>query len=148
MDTPPRAPETIITQNEEETAMAAARFAKILKGREVVLLDGAVGTGKSVFARALIRALTHPAMEVPSPTFSLVQIYETARGPLWHFDLYRLKSPDDLYELGWEEAYDQAILVIEWPERMDQRLTPRAIRFTFRHGANPNERSITHAHPA
>lgn len=81
--------------------------------------------GKSVFARALIRELTvQPDLEVPSPTFTLVQTYDTIKGPLWHFDLYRIKAPEDVYELGWEDALSEGIVLVEWPSRLNSTLAP------------------------
>ena len=109
----------ITAKNQEETQRAAQNFAENLQAGNVVLLSGTLGAGKSVFARALIRTLTgDETMEVPSPTFTLVQTYETSRGPLWHFDLYRLKDAEEVYELGWEDVLGEAILVVEWPERL------------------------------
>ncbi len=82
-------------------------------------LSGPIGAGKSSLARALIRqAAGDPALEVPSPTFTLVQSYETAIGEIWHVDLYRLSDPAEAVELGLEEAAAQAVLVIEWPDRL------------------------------
>ncbi len=110
---------TLISNSEEETAQHARDFAGTLRPGDVICLYGDLGLGKSVFARALIRHLAEDAdLEVPSPTFTLVQTYDTAAGPLWHFDLYRLKDPEEVYELGWEEALAEAINIIEWPERL------------------------------
>lgn len=117
---------TLISHSEEETAQHARDFADGLRRGDVVCLYGDLGLGKSVFARALIRHLAgDAALEVPSPTFTLVQTYDTSAGPLWHFDLYRLKDPDEVYELGWEEALAEAINIVEWPERLGY-LLPRA----------------------
>ena len=122
-----------ISKSEEETAQIAAKLAPELGPGDIVCLHGNLGMGKSVFARALIRALTeNPEQEVPSPTFTLVQTYESKTGEIWHFDLYRLKDPDEVYELGWEDALSQAISLIEWPERLGYLLPPDRldIRFT------------------
>lgn len=108
-----------ITTSEDETGRLAADLAPTLKPGDILCLHGNLGMGKSVFARALIRALMRdPAQEVPSPTFTLVQTYDSPTGEIWHFDLYRLKEPDEVYELGWEEALGSAISIIEWPERL------------------------------
>ena len=97
-------------------ARAVGRAAHV---RDMVLLSGDLGSGKSVFARALIRDwLQDGDADVPSPTFTLVQPYEAERGPIWHFDLYRLGDPDELWELGIEQAVSEALSVIEWPDRL------------------------------
>lgn len=108
-----------ISGSEEETIRQAQHFALSLSRGDVVCLYGDLGMGKSVFARAVIRALfENPALEVPSPTFTLVQTYDTSKGEVWHFDLYRLKAAEEIYELGWEDAVAGAINIIEWPERL------------------------------
>ena len=121
-------------------------FARILadlaKPRDVILLYGDLGMGKTVFSRAFVQSLTSPDEDVPSPTFTLVQLYDTEKGTIWHFDLYRLKQPDEVYELGFEEALSDGISLIEWPERAE-RLYPRnrlEIRITA--GDTPDERRI------
>lgn len=101
---------------EDETGVAAASLARRAVAGDVFLLQGPLGAGKSVFARAFIRALCGAGIDVPSPTFTLVQTYE-ANVPVWHFDLYRLQDPDEIFEIGWEEARG-GIALIEWPERL------------------------------
>ncbi len=113
------------TYSEADTIAYARAFASCLRGGDSVLLHGDLGMGKSVFSRAVIRALSgDDFLEVPSPTFTLVQTYDVPVGCVWHFDLYRLSDPDEVYELGWEEAITDGILLIEWPERLGG-LTPR-----------------------
>lgn len=107
------------SNSEDETAQHAQNLAPTLRPGDVLCLHGNLGMGKSVFARALIRALTgNPEQDVPSPTFTLVQTYDSPSGEIWHFDLYRLKDPEEVYELGWEDALSGAISIIEWPERL------------------------------
>jgi tRNA threonylcarbamoyladenosine biosynthesis protein TsaE len=107
---------------EADTARLGAAIAAELKRREAVCLSGPLGAGKSSLARGLIRALTGERTEAPSPTFTLVQTYETRSFPLAHFDLYRLGSPDEAFELGLDEALDDGAAVIEWPERLGHHL--------------------------
>ncbi len=85
----------------------------------VVLLHGDLGMGKSVFSRAVIRTLCgDDAMDVPSPTFTLVQQYDAPSGSIWHFDLYRLSDESEIYELGWDDAINDGVALVEWPERL------------------------------
>lgn len=100
-----------------------ARIADLVRPGEAVCLWGPLGAGKSTLARGLVRALTSPEEEVPSPTFTLVQAYE-GRLAAAHFDLYRLKSPDEAHELGLDEALDVGVAVIEWPQRLEGALPP------------------------
>lgn len=102
-----------------ETQEIAIFFAQKLKRGHIMTLRGPLGVGKSAFARAFIQHLTSPEEEVPSPTFTLVQTYQTSMCEVWHFDLYRLSQPEELWELGFEEAPGVAISLIEWPERID-----------------------------
>jgi tRNA threonylcarbamoyladenosine biosynthesis protein TsaE len=100
------------------TEALAAGVAALARTGDVILLEGELGAGKTAFARAFLRSATgDPALEVPSPTFTLVQRYDTPIGPVQHFDLWRLPGPDSLTELGWDEARDDIVLV-EWPDRL------------------------------
>jgi tRNA threonylcarbamoyladenosine biosynthesis protein TsaE len=104
-------------------ALAGLLAAEARRG-DVIALSGPLGAGKTAFARAFIHSLGI-AEEVPSPTFTLVQTYVAPGGlPIAHFDLYRLESPDDVWELGWEDALEQAVVLVEWPERLEGRLLP------------------------
>src|SRR5579871_3208575 len=100
------------------TARLAAGVAPLARIGDVVALHGALGSGKTSFARAFVAARAGRVIEVPSPTFTLVQTYDLPNGPVWHFDLYRLERPDDAIELGIDEAFADAISLIEWPERL------------------------------
>ncbi|MEQ8814724.1 MAG: tRNA (adenosine(37)-N6)-threonylcarbamoyltransferase complex ATPase subunit type 1 TsaE [Thalassobaculum sp.] len=101
------------------TERLAGKVAALARPGEAVLLSGPLGAGKSAFARAFVRAwLGDPAAEVPSPTFTLVQPYDGPRGSVWHCDLYRLGDPDELAELGIEQGLAEAVLLVEWPDRL------------------------------
>lgn len=101
----------------EATTRLGAALAPLLAAGDAVLLYGPLGMGKSTLARGLIRALTTPDEDVPSPTFTLVQFYESAP-PIAHFDLYRLTRPEEAVEIGLDEALDRGAVLIEWPERL------------------------------
>lgn len=107
---------------EADTARLGAAVARELKRREAVCLSGPLGAGKSTLARALIRALAGAGTEAPSPTFTLVQTYETPAFPLAHFDLYRLEKPEEALELGFDEALAEGAAVIEWAEKLGHHL--------------------------
>ena len=104
--------------NEDATRALGAAVAKVLRAGDAVCLSGPLGAGKSSLARALIRALTSPDEEVPSPTYTLVQAYRGADFEIAHFDLYRLEDPDEARELGLDEALEHGAAVIEWPQRL------------------------------
>ena len=108
----------MILADEAATARLGVAIAAQLQPGEAICLSGPLGAGKSTLARALVRALTTPDEEVPSPTFTLVQFYEGPRLKIAHFDLYRLTNPDEAYEIGLDEALDDGAAVIEWPERL------------------------------
>lgn len=114
--------------SESETHACAAKLAAALRAPCVILLKGDLGAGKTSFARALIRSLTeNQNTEVPSPTFTLLQTYDTPRGPVHHYDLYRLSDAQEIYELGWEESLTSAITLVEWPERLGPHAPENAI---------------------
>ncbi|AIL13291.1 hypothetical protein IM40_06955 [Candidatus Paracaedimonas acanthamoebae] len=104
----------------QKTQEIAQQLARLSRPKDVIMLQGDLGAGKTEFARAFIRELTHQEMTVPSPTFTLVEIYEAISGDIWHFDLYRLKSAPEIWDLGIEEAFARGITLLEWPERLGQ----------------------------
>jgi tRNA threonylcarbamoyladenosine biosynthesis protein TsaE len=139
---PAISPGSLVLADETATAsLAAALAARVLPG-DVVTLSGALGAGKTSFARFFIRALGI-GEEVPSPTFTLVQTYETTRGTVWHFDLYRLTSPEEIWELGLEEALIEGIILIEWPERIGALLPRERLDLTLTAGPSLQARVAT-----
>lgn len=107
--------------SEADTQSFGRRLAHLARTGDVFALYGTLGMGKSVLARAFIQELTGTE-EVPSPTFTLLQTYEAAAFEIYHFDLYRLKNPEEIFEIGVEEAMYQGVSLIEWPERMQPYL--------------------------
>ncbi|EBA14114.1 tRNA (adenosine(37)-N6)-threonylcarbamoyltransferase complex ATPase subunit type 1 TsaE [Roseobacter sp. CCS2] len=117
--------------DEKATAALATQIAPRLKAGDTLLLEGEIGAGKSAFARALIRARLGRMEDVPSPTFTLVQTYEDDHGDIWHCDLYRLTHPDEALELGLDEAFETAICLIEWPDRLGEVAPKTALTLSF-----------------
>jgi len=135
----------LVLPNEAATAELAAELAGIARRRDVFALSGPLGSGKTAFARAFIRALTAPDEEVPSPTFTLVQSYDSSKGLLHHFDLYRLEGQEQAVELGIDDAFAEGICLVEWPERLGRLLPSRSLRIDLAAGGSADERiaSIT-----
>jgi tRNA threonylcarbamoyladenosine biosynthesis protein TsaE len=131
--------------DEAATEALAARLSANSRCRDVFALRGELGAGKTVFARAFIRARTFPEEEVPSPTFTLVQIYEPsapAASAIWHFDLFRLEIAEDALELGIEDAFSGGISLIEWPDRLGRLLPERRIDLTLSAGLTADSRRV------
>jgi len=145
----PRLPGPLTLPHLEDTEAFAARLAPILRPGDTLLLSGPIGAGKTAFARALIRAsMENPAEEVPSPTFTLVQTYTAPDGTeLWHADLYRLTGPDEATELGLESAFDTAICLVEWPDRLADLAPAEALCLTFAAGETAHVLSLTGPDP-
>ncbi len=113
---------------------------------DVLLLDGPIGAGKTHLARALIRERTGMTGDIPSPTFTLVQTYPEARGEIWHADLYRLSHPDEVLELGLVDAFEDALCLVEWPDRLGPHRPPDALLLSL--AADGDGRRITLTGPA
>ena len=109
---------TVVADDEAQTTRLARHLASFVGAGDLITLSGGLGVGKTSFARSLIRAvLRDSSIEVPSPTFTLMQVYEGERFPLIHADLFRLQSRAELEALGWEEMSENALVLVEWPER-------------------------------
>lgn len=134
--------QTLPLHGPEETATFARAIGARLRAGDCLLLVGDIGAGKTHFARALIQSLQDTPEDVPSPTFTLVQTYDTAAGELWHADLYRLGDPSELVELGLTDAMETAIVLIEWPDRLGTLTPADATTLTF--DTDPEEPEMRH----
>lgn len=128
---------TMLLTSPSETEAAGASLAALLRIGDVVALAGDLGAGKTTFARGLLAALGFRG-EVPSPTFPIVIPYAPPDVglPLWHVDLYRIDDPEEIEELGLDEARADSALLIEWPERMGPRLWPDALKLQIARDAD------------
>ena len=136
--------QTITTKltSPEATQHIAARLAERLSAGDTLLFTGDIGAGKTHFCRALIQAALGYAEDVPSPTFTLVQVYEVHQSEIWHADLYRLSNPDEVVELGLAEAFDTAICLVEWPDRLAELAPENALSIFLSMTAEPGERDM------
>lgn len=133
---------TLTSNSPEETARLAAALAKKLQPGDTILLIGDVGAGKTHFARALIQSLLDMPEDVPSPTFTLVQSYQTAAAMIWHADLYRLTSTHEIEELGLTEAFHDAICLVEWPDRLGELAPVDALSVSLKALEPDDERQL------
>ena len=139
------APGTLTLVDETATASLARKIAAVCRAGDVLALEGDFGTGKTTFARAFVRARCTETEEVPSPTFTLVQIYPATaeRGaPVYHFDLFRLQGADEAIDLGIEDAFAEGISLIEWPERLGPLLPVCRLDLAFAFGSAPGSRIL------
>ena len=109
---------TFVSNGPLETEELASALKENLQNGDIILLKGEIGAGKSLFARSLIQTAMDQVEEVPSPTFTIVQTYETKLGSIWHADLYRLTDQSEIFELGLIDAFVSEIVIVEWPERL------------------------------
>jgi len=128
--------------DENATAALAAQLAAMARRGDVIALRGELGAGKTSLARAFVRS-RGGGETVPSPTFTLVQTYELPGGAVWHFDLYRLRTAEEAWELGIEDAFRDGISLIEWPERLGALLPARCLMISLEFGAARGARRAT-----
>jgi tRNA threonylcarbamoyladenosine biosynthesis protein TsaE len=143
-------PLVIDLPDQSATETLARRMAPHLRAGDVLALSGAIGAGKSTFARALITARLADlgrAEDIPSPTFTLVQTYDAGETEIWHCDLYRLNGPEEVWELGLDAAFEAALCLIEWPDRLGADLPDDALHVTLTQGASETARRMAlHSH--
>lgn len=118
---------TLFLPTAAKTEALGRKLATLARPGDAILLEGPIGAGKSCLARAFIRARLGADEDVPSPTFTLVQVYEDDGTEVWHADLYRLTHPDEVWELGLDQAFETAICLVEWPDRLGSHLPPDAL---------------------
>jgi tRNA threonylcarbamoyladenosine biosynthesis protein TsaE len=112
---------------ETDTQAVGAVLAGIVRPGDILALQGPLGAGKSTLARSLIQTIAGQAISVPSPTYTLVQVYDHLTPPVWHFDLYRLNAAEEVWDLGIEEAFAEGVSLIEWPERLGATMPKTAL---------------------
>ena len=131
-----------ITHSPEETRALGGRLADALGGGAVVAFTGDLGAGKTAFVSGMAQALGVEE-RVTSPTFTIVNEYEGGRLPLFHFDMYRLGSADELFHIGWEDYLARGgICAVEWSENVEEAIEDDAVRVAIRRGADENSRVI------
>ncbi len=134
---------TLISDSPDQTCAVAQRLAPLLAPGDVLLLTGDIGVGKTHFARCLIQSLLESPEDVPSPTYTLVQTYPGRDAEIWHADLYRLSDRNEVFELGLIDAFDNAICLIEWPDRLGDLAPDSAVHLTMATHAEPDARLLT-----
>ena len=133
----------LLSHSPEDTEDIGARLAEQLEPGAVVAFTGDLGAGKTAFTRGLARGLGIPD-RITSPTFTIVNEYEGGRLPLFHFDMYRLGSADELFDIGWEDYLRRGgVCAVEWSENIADALEVDAVRVDIRRGASDQERVIT-----
>ena len=130
-------------RNADETANLARFLSKKVQAGDTILLGGSVGAGKTHFARSFIKSLLVDDEDVPSPTFTLVQTYDTKVGEVWHADLYRLHTEQEVEELGLSDAMTDAICLIEWPDRLGSYAPKDGLLINIKPSDTLDSRAIT-----
>ena len=133
--------------NQKQVKLLAEKLSNVLKTGDTVFLSGPVGSGKTFFVRHLIQNFLKmkgvEIEEVPSPSYTLVQVYDTAIPTIWHIDLYRLSDSNEVVELGLEDMFPSIIALVEWPERMGEKVPDRYLSINFCQGIfSMDERSL------
>jgi len=129
-----REAEEYLTHSERETFLVAQKLAKSFKGDEVILLEGELGAGKTVFAKGIASGLGLKNFhQVCSPSYTLVNIYQ-AKYPIYHIDLFRLSKDSEILDIGWEEYLGQGVIVVEWAEKLRFPLEAIRIRLEIEDG--------------
>lgn len=136
----------MILEDEQATTAFGAALARVAREGDVITLAGPLGVGKTALARGFIAALGHEG-EVPSPSFAIVQPYEQLNPPVWHVDLYRIEDASEIEQLGLEAA-EEAVLLVEWPERAGEAAWPDALRLTLDFAAGGARRLTAQVPPA
>ena len=134
---------TRILAHPDRTCAFARAMAPRLGPGDVVLLGGGVGAGKTHFARCLIQSSLPDPEDVPSPTYTLVQSYAGPVCEIWHADLYRIGDPGEVIELGLSEAFETAICLVEWPDRLGDLAPAKALVLDFAPGLDEETRHLT-----
>jgi len=127
----------------DQTAALAKHLGALLHAGDTLLLEGPIGAGKTHFARSLIQSRMDVIEDVPSPTFTLVQTYDLPDAEIWHADLYRLSGPQDVVELGLSDAFETAICLIEWPDRLGELKPAKALTLTLSQGETDDMRVLS-----
>ncbi len=134
---------SVLTDSDEETLLAGEEFSKTLKEGDVVALNGDLGAGKTVFVKGIAKGL-HISDIITSPTFTILREYKGSL-PLYHFDVYRISDPDEMFEIGFSEYLDgSGVSVIEWAEKVEELLPERSVEVLIKKTGNNRREIIIH----
>ena len=138
----PKLEKAFKTSNCTETESLAKRLSLLLKCGDLIMLKGELGVGKTAFARALIQELSHKKEEVVSPTFTLVQVYDTTTFQIYHYDFYRIQRFEEIEELGFEEAVASGVVLVEWPCRLEDNVPQLRLEIEIKQGVKIDDRDV------